>query len=329
MKKYYLIFSLTFLTVSNFALEAKFINLSLPENESWFVSNAYNSLKGESVTLSLKGSQDGQISTLQLSSFPSNSIEEYSKDLRERFSSNKTINVTKFADVSDGEIFFQIKVEDTSPATLIIGRAMFDLDHVYQVIYSSNFENPEADKWIAILNKAEIDIRPIGSIYSIQFMNIEQNLSSFKAKFMLLKQSQAIDDRPVWSSDNKFLYYNEMGKWYKLNLEQIYCKEGKLRGNNIAVGSYTNFELVNYSEMKAHLASNIFGRREVKINKNNFIKLKQQDLGTEFVTRINGKTKTWWRSDFENNHSIALSPNFRYVAFIAEQNGIILFKIAE
>jgi hypothetical protein len=68
-----------------------------------------------------------------------------------------------------------------------------------------------------------------------------------------------------------------------------------------------------------------FGARKVTSRDGTILELKQDDLGTSFViTKKGEKAETLWTSKLENCHSLALSRDERYVAFICELNGVIV-----
>ncbi len=58
------------------------------------------------------------------------------------------------------------------------------------------------------------------------------------------------------------------------------------------------------------------------------VELHQEGMSTAFViTRTGAEPETLWTSGFENCHSLTLSPDERYVAFICEMNGVFAYRL--
>lgn len=56
--------------------------------------------------------------------------------------------------------------------------------------------------------------------------------------------------------------------------------------------------------------------------------LGQSSMGTALILTEKGKPqKVLWITEMENCHSLVLSPNQKYVAFICELNGLVVMKL--
>ena len=111
--------------------------------------------------------------------------------------------------------------------------------------------------------------------------------------------------------------YNQMQSFpYPLSYSQV-------SSTNYPVGFPENIRTEGYK------MSNRFDPRKVTSKKGITVELRQKELSTLLVTTSGGVEKTWWKSDLENSHSIAISPDDRYAAFISEQNGIVIMKLPQ
>jgi Tol biopolymer transport system component len=147
---------------------------------------------------------------------------------------------------------------------------------------------------------------------------------------ILLLQSQAVDEMPLWSPDSRFVAVDVEGKWYKLDTwaitalgtakwhgEEIGAVKDELRSNATAAqvnrwkGKSQNDprEVVSKSGIKVQLTQH------------------EEDLSTSFVVSKGSRTRTLWTSGMENCYSPMFSPNEKYVAFICELNGVFVTDV--
>jgi hypothetical protein len=162
--------------------------------------------------------------------------------------------------------------------------------------------------------------------------NLEKELIKTKSRYALLIQSQAIDEFPVWSQDGENIYVNEEGDWKKIDLSKIKLDAGVWR-NNIPIGVNKNESSISHSpitqnELDSLLNFTPHDPRDLLLPDGTRIKLELDGLSTLMKITLPGKEETTeWSSDFENCHSIVLSPNSKYIIFKCELNGVILMKI--
>jgi hypothetical protein len=121
-----------------------------------------------------------------------------------------------------------------------------------------------------------------------------------------------------------------MGKWYKVNLLQISLEEGTWRGKQKigVITSKTSVSEASSQEVQQWAKVSKFNERVLTTKAGTRIELRETDLGTTLIVRKrNQKAQKIWTSDMENCHSLVLSPDEQYVAFICELNGVAIMKL--
>jgi hypothetical protein len=143
----------------------------------------------------------------------------------------------------------------------------------------------------------------------------------------LVVQSQAVDEHPVWSPTGDALAVNIEGKWMSVPLRSMTLTEGKWRGG-LPIGvprpSPTMSE-IDAKTVRDWKKAGTYDPRRVRTKDGTVVELKQEELSTEFlITRKGEPPASQWKSGMENCHSLGLSPDQKYVAFICELNGVIV-----
>jgi hypothetical protein len=145
---------------------------------------------------------------------------------------------------------------------------------------------------------------------------------------ILLLESQAVDEMPLWSPDSQFVAVNVEGKWYKLDTWAItLLGSAKWHGEKIGVVRdelRSNATAAQISKWEGKSQNN---PREVVSNSGIKVQLTQKDLSTSFVISKGRESKTLWATELENCHSPVFSSNEKYVAFICELNGIFVTNV--
>lgn len=159
--------------------------------------------------------------------------------------------------------------------------------------------------------------------------NLNSEMTRLKTETVLIVQSQAIDEYPLWSPTSDFVACNIEGKWYKFRLTDIELADAKWRGQTIGVlttkDAYS--ELTNKEQSKFEKVSK-FNPREVKTKDGTKVELKMEGISVSLVVTKKGeKAKTLWTSGGENCHSLVLSPDEKYVAYLCEMNGLLIMKL--
>lgn len=160
--------------------------------------------------------------------------------------------------------------------------------------------------------------------------NLNSEMLRLKTETVLIVQSQAIDRYPMWSPSSDFIACNIEGKWYKFRLTNIELGEAKWRGQTIGVllteDAHTS---LTDNEQKQFDKVSKFNQREVTAENGTKIELKETgELSVSLiVTKKGEKPETLWTSGMENCHSLVLSPDEKYVAYLCELNGLLVMKI--
>lgn len=159
--------------------------------------------------------------------------------------------------------------------------------------------------------------------------NLESELLRLNTETALIVQSQAIDEFPIWSKDADYIGCNIMGKWYKIRLTDIQLEDAKWRDHTIGVliSEDAGSEMTE-AEVTEFQSNSNFQPREVTTSNDTKIELKMEGFSVSLiVTKKGAKPKTLWTSGGENCHSLVLSPNEKYVAYLCEMNGLLIMSI--
>ena len=172
-------------------------------------------------------------------------------------------------------------------------------------------------------------------IQSQKEQSLEKELKRLGTESALIIDSQAVDDYPVWSPESRYLAIELAGengtKWYKVDLSAISLREATWRdGRKIG-------DLQLYSPAISEADGNEVRRwrlhaklspRIIRTGYGTKVNLRLNGFSTALiVTPMGGKPKVVWATGMENCHSLSLSPDERYVAFISEMNGVVVMRI--
>lgn len=159
--------------------------------------------------------------------------------------------------------------------------------------------------------------------------DLEFELNRLKTKTVLVLQSQAIDEFPIWSENSDYIGCNIMGEWYKIRLTDIQLDSAIWRDEKIGIltteGAGSKMKKKEVIQFKKH--SN-FKPREIITSNGTKIELKLNGFAVSLITTKSGEEpKTLWTSGGENCYSLSLSPDEKYVAYLCELNGLFIMKI--
>ncbi len=142
--------------------------------------------------------------------------------------------------------------------------------------------------------------------------------------------SQAIDEHPVWSPDGRYLAVNVDSKWSRIDLSTIHLVEKTWRKDQPigapdrpAAASKVRESTVRRWERSARSEP-----RKIVTRDGTTVELRQEELGTAFIiSRKGGQPVTLWTSGMENCYGLALAPDDKSVAYVCEQNGILVTRL--
>ena len=165
---------------------------------------------------------------------------------------------------------------------------------------------------------------------SIKISNLSSEIKRIKTETVLIVNSQAIDEYPLWSPNSDFIACNIEGKWYKFPLTKIKLDEAKWRGQTIGVlANKDRYLALTKSEQKRFEKVSKLNTRKATTKDGTTIELRETGgLSVSLiVTKKGEKPKTLWTSGGENCHSLVLSPDGQFVAYLCEMNGLLVMKI--
>jgi len=160
--------------------------------------------------------------------------------------------------------------------------------------------------------------------------NLETEMQRLQIDTALVLPSQAIDERPVWSPDSRYLAVNVQGEWHKLDTRQLSLQSAKWHGKQIGATSGKPPILpLTDGEMNAWAKTSRHGALRVQIDASTSAEFRHEGLRTSLVlTRKGNKPTVLWKSDLESCEELSVSPNNQYLAYICETNGVFVTDLA-
>jgi hypothetical protein len=162
--------------------------------------------------------------------------------------------------------------------------------------------------------------------------SLSSEMQRLNVATVLLIHSQAIDEYPLWSSNSEFIATNIMGTWYKFNLTNVRLIEAEWHKQRIAavVNSNVGGSLLTQFEQQEFQKKVNYAPRKLVTTNGDQIELRLDGLSTSLIiTKADQFSKTLWTSNLENCHSLSLSPDQNYVAYLCELNGLFVMKLSD
>lgn len=167
-----------------------------------------------------------------------------------------------------------------------------------------------------------------GQERSAVLQSLENELKRLGTDTALLVPSQAVDEFPVWSPDGSRLAANLAGVWYTVNVDHLALAGATWRGDLLIGVLASNESVAEAPEAAAWKDAANMAPRAIKTGGGTKLELRQEGMSTTFVLEAPAsEPQALWRSDFENCHSLSVSPDEKFVAFICELNGVIVFRV--
>ena len=148
-------------------------------------------------------------------------------------------------------------------------------------------------------------------------------LDRFGNKTAIMFYRQDIDEMPLWSVGNKYLAVNIKGDWFAFDLQ--YAKFQKTKMDGMKVGILKNLEIIDAlsDELIPELKeSTNFDIRKLELKSGKKIAI-ESDLFASTLY-INGNDLMKLKG---NCHSLSVSSDEKYLAFISELNGLIVLEL--
>jgi len=147
---------------------------------------------------------------------------------------------------------------------------------------------------------------------------------------MVWSSSGGIEEHALWSENSDALIFYENGHWSKLDLNEIFLSPADWLDHPIGSSSGEVLDSVTTEDLKIGNSITKYGDRTITTSKGVTLELKEEGFSTAFIRKDNKKkAKTLWQTGMENCYSLSLSPDERFVAFISETNGLMVYCIDE
>lgn len=172
---------------------------------------------------------------------------------------------------------------------------------------------------------------------SLHFCSFSQYLRSFQAELsrcdvstILFRQTNSVEEYLLWSPDGNWIGFYESGRWKKQNINDVSLNTADWLGMVIGMNVSEVYDSISQNEIIDFKAKTVYGPREVITKSGTKIQLRQVGLSTQFVlNKTADSEKILWQTSMENCHSLSLSPDEKYVAYISESNGIMIYCLVQ
>ena len=156
--------------------------------------------------------------------------------------------------------------------------------------------------------------------------NVSEELDRIDAKIGLVVPF-GIDYFPIWSEDSKKIYFNIRDTWKIFDLNKVVLVETVWRDWAIGYNPKAIFELADSTLIGSFELDRSIESLLISTNENTEAKIEQYGLQSGITIKHKGEVVFEMVSGGEVYHSPAISPDGKYVAFIAEMNGLMLVKL--
>lgn len=145
----------------------------------------------------------------------------------------------------------------------------------------------------------------------------------------LLAPSSGVDEMPLWSPDSKVLAVNVEGKWYQIDTENVLLDRADWHKKHIGrIGSRHAISPLDTANIERWQKATLSNSTAIVDRAGNKFEFVRKDLRTRFVVTAKGrKPVLLWTSYAENCGELSLSPDGHWIAFICEQNGVLVTSV--
>ncbi len=144
----------------------------------------------------------------------------------------------------------------------------------------------------------------------------------------LIVASASVGEPPlVWPPDGRHVAFRSDGRWRWVALAPVTLVAATWMGSEPIGRAEPKLATPSVSEsmVKEWQNQGAFGNQKATGRDGTTVELKMSELGTSLVvTKPNAPPETVWSSKVGNCHSPSLSPDQRLVAYICEQDGLIV-----
>lgn len=170
----------------------------------------------------------------------------------------------------------------------------------------------------------------VAAFAQVTGLSFEQTMANLQCDTALIFRSNAVEVRPVWSPEGKAVAVRANGEWWVAELDKLPLKKMAWRGGlPLAVptrlpdkGAISEATALNWA------ARNPEDGRQVKTKSGTIITLEEATKGVSLRVHVpGGQPRVLWKTEAEDCHSLVLSPDQKWVAFVCEWNGVVVMKV--
>lgn len=141
---------------------------------------------------------------------------------------------------------------------------------------------------------------------------------------------EGIEEHAYWSENNDYLAFFCDGRWVKLNLNEVFLVPADWLDMTIGSDDTEILDSVSPEELERYKSITKYGDRKISTTAGVTLELRQDGFSTRFIRKEGKKKeKVLWQTSLENCYSLSLSPDEKFVAFISETNGLMVYCMNE
>lgn len=166
-----------------------------------------------------------------------------------------------------------------------------------------------------------------------QLQSLDKELNRIGTETALIMPAQDVQEYPLWSPQGDSVAVNIQGAWQKIDLSLISLKPSSWpAGQRIGVINSSSISGAAREEIGLWRKGSRLNPQRVTTKSGTRVEFKLDDLRatTSMVITARGKKPlVLWTGAMENCHSLVLSPDESYVAFISEMTGLLVMRLAD
>jgi hypothetical protein len=166
----------------------------------------------------------------------------------------------------------------------------------------------------------------VKTLYGQLARPLDIEMTRLGADITVLVPYGAIDEYPIWSPNSDYVGINVMGEWKKVGLTETYLVGADWSKKLVASYNFNGvMEPMSMEEIEEYKAASPWDPHKVTATDGTIFQITPPTPGTTFtISKPGQKTKLIW-SQGGVYHSLTLSPDGKYLAFLSETNGLMIF----
>ncbi len=222
----------------------------------------------------------------------------------------------------------QYPMREDRVTQLLIYRQGTKYVYAIQITYSKlEFAYDKIKKWVETVESMKID-NSFHSSFNVRFTSAFNYFSEYNVDLILINKSAGLDEFPIWLSKGKKIAFCEMGKYYSVDLEAVHAVKGKWGNRELAVVDIFKKSALEKETFESIAQEANHNPRECIEENIGKIQINIDVMSTEMkLIRNDGDEAVILKSGGEVYHSPTVSPDGKYIAFIAEASGLMLMNL--